>query len=999
MPQKPFGVCFPAFLFLASTFGLMAQSETGRAALQGTISDPTGKSVGGATITLRETQTGLVRSATANGEGVFHAGALPVGLYTMEVTYAGFGTSRAENIALTVGETKTVNLTLQLAGVSSQVTVQENAQIVNEADVSNGTLLNQRAIEDLPMRGRNFAQFLQLTPNSMQEQNRFGIVVNGQRSINSNISVDGVDFNDPLQGGQRGGGANQSAYFFPQVGVREFQVVRDGASAEVGRTNSGYVNVVTKSGTNSLHGEAFYNNRNGSLTSPDAAGNDSSANSQNQFGGGVGGAIKKDKLFFFGAVEKNLVTIPFTVKFNTPTANFPVPADIAAQQGTYNAKNNPLVAFGRLDYQLNPKNTLNFQYTYAAQFGLSFNVTSGTTSVAASNNTVLDRASQGVKGALTTVFTPSLVNEARAQWAYDNRNQPPNSTKPEIDFSDNWATLGGAKTGIEIYRATRNQILDTLSRNTGMHSMKFGADFNISPEQQQREANFAGVYLFKTLSDYVAALAGDKTKINRYQQSIAANGSQGLFTGTQQDHAVFFTDTIKARKDITITAGLRWDFQINPQPTTPNPAYPITKRIPNDLKMVQPRLGIAWNVGGRGTTVIRASGGIFDAHTPAYLMQKVFTDNGINTLALDTKVDPTLVNFLTVPNRIDTLPNVKLPLTGFIFGFDPNYRNPRSGQVAFSIEREINRNTKMTVGFVRNSTWALQRRVDVNLFAPSVLPNGMPVYPTFSPSGALVYASRWDDVTGPVFIDPSNGKTLTAAVARPDPNVQQLNINKSVGHSSYNGFSFSVQQRMSHRLQFQINYTHAFNRDDDSNERDFNRQTALNTYNLKLDSAWSKNDIRDSGNFNVLYDIGHGFTISTLFLVHSGVPVKAVTGVDLQNDGNSVNDVPVINGQIAYRNTFRQPGFLDWDMRLLKEFKIGDRARIDLSIEGFNLTRATNKYFSSDGESSFGAPQAAVNPLTGLRFQSNTALIPTNYPGTDFFGGARQAQLGIRFIF
>ena len=150
-------------------------------------------------------------------------------------------------------------------------------------------------------------------------------------------------------------------------------------------------------------------------------------------------------------------------------------------------------------------------------------------------------------------------------------------------------------------------------------------------------------------------------------------------------------------------------------------------------------------------------------------------------------------------------------------------------------------------------------------------------------------------------------------------------MNKSVGHSSYNGFSMSIQRRMSRRLQFGINFTHAFNRDDDSNERDFNRQTALNTYNLKLDSAWSKNDIRNNGNINLLYDLGRGFTISTLFLAHTGYPVKAVLGADLQNDGNSVNDVPVINGVIAYRNTFRQPGFLDWDLRLLKEFKIGER--------------------------------------------------------------------------
>src|SRR5712692_5638867 len=448
---------------IATASGLMAQSETGRAALEGTVSDPSGKSIAAASVTLRDTQTGMRRVLKTNAEGAFRASALPVGLYILETTAPGFGTARVENIALTVGETKTVNTTLQVAGVATQVTVQDNALVVNEADVSNGTTLNERAIEDLPIRGRNFAQFMQLTPNSMQEQNRFGIVVNGQRSHLVNISLDGVDFSDPLQGGQRGGGANQSEYFFPQIAVREFQVVRDGASAEVGRTNSGYVNVVTKSGTNTLHGEGFYNNRNGGLTSPDAFGNDSSANAQNQFGGAAGEPVKKDRLFFFGAVEKNLVTIPYTVKFNTPSGNVPIPADIASQQGTFAGKNNPLVAFGRLDYQLTPKHSLNLQYTYAAQFGLTFNGPTGQTNAAVTNNLELDRASQGIKGALTSVLSPNVINEVRAQWAYDDRLFSPKSLLPEVDFSDNWAVLGGGKAGFEIYNVRKTQILDNVS--------------------------------------------------------------------------------------------------------------------------------------------------------------------------------------------------------------------------------------------------------------------------------------------------------------------------------------------------------------------------------------------------------------------------------------------------------------------------------------------------------------------------------------------------------
>jgi hypothetical protein len=473
-----------------------AQSGSGQGAVQGSVSDPSGSFVSRADVSLKSNTTGMVRKATTDSDGRFAIAAVPVGSYTLEVTADGFGTTRVPAVDVAVGETRTVNAALQVSATSTQISVIDGAQIVNATEVSNGTSLNERAIEDLPIRGRNFAQFMQLTPNSMQEQNRFGIVVNGQRSHLVNISLDGVDFNDPLQGGQRGGGANQSAYFFPQVAVREFQVVRDGASAEVGRTNSGYVNVVTKSGTNSFRGEAFYNNRNGAMTSPDAFGNDSSANAQNQFGGAIGGPIKNDKLFFFAALEKNLVTIPYTVKFNTPTGGIPIPADIASQQGTFAGKNNPLVAFGRLDYQLGTHHTLNFQYTYAAQYGLTFNGPTGQTNAAVTNNLAVDRASQGVKGALTSVLTPNVINEVRAQWAYDNRLFTPTSLLPEINFSDGWAVLGGGKAGFEIYNVKKTQILDNLTWTHGIHSVKFGVDVNINPEQQLREANYSGLYQF-----------------------------------------------------------------------------------------------------------------------------------------------------------------------------------------------------------------------------------------------------------------------------------------------------------------------------------------------------------------------------------------------------------------------------------------------------------------------------------------------------------------------
>jgi hypothetical protein len=998
-------------VLLFGTTLVFGQSETGRAALEGLISDATGRVIPAAKITAHETGTGLVRQAETNAAGEFRIGALPVGEYRVEISAPGFATGVIDNLSLSVGDTKTLNITLQVASINTQVTVETGADIINRGDASNSVRINERAIEDLPIRGRNFTEFAQLSPNVTQESNRFGIVVNGQRSINANISIDGVDFNDPLQNGPRGGGPKESAFFFPQLAVREFQMVLNGASAEVGRTNSGYLNVVTKTGTNAYHGAGFYENRNGAMTSPDAFGNDSSSNSQHQFGGSFGGPIRKDKLFFFGAVEKNMVDIPYTVKFDPPTGNVTVPPDIKAQEGEHTQKNNPLVAFGRLDYQLSPKNSINFQYTYAGQTGLDFGGVSGQTNAAATNNDILDRLSQGVKGGVTTVISPTLINEFRGQWVYDNRMQSPVSPLAETDIAD-FGVLNGSSNGVYIYDATRYEFLDNVSWIHGIHSIKFGVDTNYTPERQQREKNYGGLYNFNTLSDYLAALAGDKTKINRYQQSIAANGKQGIYEESQQEYAVFFTDTMRLRKDLTLTAGLRWEGQINPQPP-PNPQYPINSQIPNDLKMWQPRLGLVYDIGGRGKTVIRLSGGIFDARSPGYLMQRVFTDNGFNTVILDSSVDPKVINFLTVPQPLTSVPPGLNLASNAIYAFDPTFRNPRSAQAAAAVEQQLDRNTTVTVGFVRNSTWSLQRRVDVNLFAPAVLSDGFVAYPTFDSKGNLVQASGYNAATGQgIYID-STGKTLKPAVARPDPTIGQLNVNKSVGHSSYNGGYITVQRRFSHRLQFGGNYTYSVNRDDDSNERDFNRQYMLNVYNLKADAAYAKNDMRHSGNVNALYDIGKGFAISTLLLAHTGTPGRYVLGTDLNNDGNKDNDRPIVNGQLVPRDSTRYENFFDWDVRLIKTFRLTERQRLDISIEGYNLTRATNRTFNSDGDSIFGKPcapgtsspcsttnpSATVNPNTGFAYISNTAGIATFSPGTDRFGGPRQAQLGIRYTF
>jgi len=968
--NSPCRLALLAFIALLSTAAPIIAQGSGAAAVTGTVVDPSGSAVAAATVVVRNDGTGYTRALVTDATGHFSAGSLPVGTYAIEATAAGFAIQRQEAVQLRVGETQHVVIKMSVATVTESVSVTADARRLDVSSAAKATLIDQVAVESLPIRGRNFTEFAQLSPNVMQEANRGGLVVNGQRSINSNISVDGVDFNDSLQGNQRGG--NDAAFSFPQSAVQEFQVVTSGLGAEVGRTNAGFVNVVTKSGTNALKGEAFYANRTSSLTAKDAYGNASNNNSQHQFGGAAGFPLRVNRTFAFVSAEKNLLKIPYTVEFDqpaVPASGVPVvvPADILAQQGQYFGVNNPLVTFVRFDSQITPSTMFNAQYTYSALGGLSFSVKSAKTNNAVTANNMLDRTSQGVKLGITTVLSSNMLNEVRGQWAYDDRYQTPQLLAPQITIND-FGVLGGNSDGPITYLARRYELIDNFTWTMGRHAVKAGFDININPQFQTREKNLGGIYTFSTFADYLAG------KINRYQQALAAvPGALVSYDATQKDFAGFVQDVFQVSNNMTVSAGLRWDGQVEPQPPRPNPNYPITAFVPNDLKMWQPRLGLTYDLGGRGQTVMRLAAGQYDSRTPGYLLQHGFTDNGVDVLTLDSRTDPSVLSYVKFPNAITSFPaGVVTPLNS-VFAVAPDFRNPRARQLSAVLEQQLAGSLRLTLGFTHNKTSDLQRRVDRNLFAPTVNAQGNPIYPV--------------------------GPSATGGVLRPDPRIAQLNVNESSAHSRYDGLSLGLHRQMANRLQFQMNYTYAIAKDDDSNERDFNRQGVLNTFDYEADYGYSRQDIRHSVNVNALYRLPGGFMVSGLMMARTGIPYKAVLGADLQNDGNTVNDRPIINGQVVARNANRQPGFFDADLRLLKDISLSGGRRLTLSIEAFNITRATNKGMDGDGESVFGLPTAAVNPKTGFAYANNTAGLPTTAPSTDRFGGPRQVQMGLRFSF
>ena len=969
------------FLLMALTgYVARAQSESGSAAIEGTVTAPDGRVVANAALTIRSLETGYLRSLVTSERGKYVASVLPVGSYTVEVRANGFGVVRREAVQLSVGQTERIDLTLPLATVREEVVVTADGAVVDPEESAAGTTIDKRAVTDLPIRGRNFTDLIQLTPGIIQESDRKGLVIAGQRSINSNISIDGADFNDALQGNQRGG--NDAIFTFPQTAIREFQVVRSGASAEVGRTGGGFVNAVTKSGSNELHGEAFYLNRNPDLTSPDAF-NNKGNNHQNQFGGSIGGPLRPNRAFFFFGFEQNFLRIPYFVRFGTPAAGLKVPDSILGLQGEHESSNNPTAFFGRTDFILSSSQTLNVQYTYSRFRGDNFGALADGTTLTdnfAATNYGAAASSNGLKTSLVSVLSPTMVNELRAQVATDRRREDPNTTGPEIRV-DNFGRFGNSGSRPRRYETLRYQFSDNLSLNAGAHRLRFGVDYNRNDFKAQRQSDFLGQWRFSSLADFLNAVP------RRLTQTVVIDPSLIVAEGTQNELAAFIQDRVKLTSSITLTAGLRWEGQWNPQPPRPNTALPMTTFIPNDLAMWQPRLGLAWDAGNKGRTILRLSAGIYDSRTPATLFHRVFTNNNLVTkdysfdersggcrTALDAAIPDNCVfrgpgAIVRYPNILTAIPVLPSGIGNRVqtraFGFQPDFRNPRTFQTSANLDHRLGNDLTLSIGYLHSSAWSLQRRVDRNLGAPVI-------------DAATGYAR---------FTNP-----------RPNPAIGIFSVNESSAHASYDALVINLQRRFARRYLFGANYTYSHNRDDDSNERNFSRETTLNPFDLKAEAGPSKQDVRHNFNINGLVDLGAGFTISAIVITRSGFPYTAMVGDDIQGDANPDNDRAVIGGRVVGRNSFRQPNFFNLDLRILKSFRIRESLAVALTVEAFNLTRASNKNFGVDGISLFGNSGnglATIAPPTSFPLQGE----PFTAPSTARFGGPRQLQIGARITF
>ena len=725
-----------------------AQSQATTGVVRGIVRDQFGNPVANASVELRETRTNYRRTLSASSSGRFTATLLPLGFYDVAVQAGGRAEVRKTGIQVRVGET--VELVVEMVPQMKEMVVAAAMPSVDVTQSEAATRLPEEAVRDLPNNGRNFLNLALLTPGVAIVQGPDGdeLSIAGQRGIHNNISVDGADFNNPFFGEQRGG--QRPAFTFNLDAVEEMVVVPQGANAEFGRSSGGFVNVITKSGTNRVGGSLHFFAKDDAFAA-EARHDELKRNadfSQGQFGFTLGGPLVKDRAFFFTAYDQQVLRDTRQEDRERIDARLRAFMDgqfdgaLAGDYGPIERSDDARAFLARIDARLAEKHylTLKYNYTWSEQENGTFDVDSW----ARSANAVEWDWSHAFNGSLLSELSSTATNELRFQVSREDRPRHyrgplnPASGRPFPDTAMDF--IHGYRFGMPFfipvdYYDTRIQMLDNISLARGDHLIKTGIEWN-RVESAQTFIGFAnGRYIFSSVDGFLNFVAqgngyvecsdgGTSTTgacpegseitgpVLVYLQQSGAGGLTVEEAGTQKirqhELALFVQDSWKLSSKLTLNYGLRWEAQIQPDPITPpgqvffagfigrevtngsgTYQFPSNGRIPSDWNMFQPRLGIAYDLHGDKTTLLRGSAGLYYARIPGLNLASTRSTNGsrgqsmFRSSALTPVLGPppTYGELLPSPEGDPFRPNV--------FVFDRDFRNPRTLSLNAGIEREL----------------------------------------------------------------------------------------------------------------------------------------------------------------------------------------------------------------------------------------------------------------------------------------------------------------------
>lgn len=920
-----------ASVLLAGAGPVAAQQSVDYASVGGRVTDSSGAVLPGADVSIRHTGTNVTATAPADADGRFRFPYLKIGPYEIAVHHPGFREFK-RLLTLTAGAAYELPVILEVGTLDTSVTVTGEIPTVETARTQLAATVSQAEVDSLPLNGRNLLDLALLVPGvapaGIASTQLFpetsavpgvSLSVGSQRNLSNNFIVDGLSANDDA--------AALSGMAYGIDAVEQLQVVTSGGQAELGRALGGYVNVVTRSGTNVRRGTTYGFFRDDRLNASNPLSGTKLPMRQSQYGASLGGPVRKDRTFYFANVEQRrlrqsgLTTISpadvDAVNARLAAAGYGGPRLVT---GEYPNPVDATTLLGKVDHQASGSDQIGFRYSrYDAD---AQNARGAGALSAPSASTHLDNADQTFAVHNTLTLSARTVLETRAQLSQGDLTAPPSDPiGPAVSIAG--VAVFGTSAGSPTGRFNRlYQVVNNLSHQAGAHAVRAGVDVLVNDLDITYPRSARGSYSFSSLGSFLRGVYNNAG----FAQTFGASA----VSLTNPNLGVYLQDEWKVHSRVTVNAGLRYDLQ-------------FLETIRTDTDNLSPRVGVAWSPFESRRTIVRASAGVFYDRVPLRPLANALLSAGNTT-------DPARLRQVIVtrspaedgapvfPAILDDVAGPSAPVN--FTTMDRDLQNAYSRQVSVEVERQLAERTTIGVAYQYLRGFDLLMSVNQNV-------------PRCAAAGD------------------NNG-------CRPDPVYANDNRYSAAGASSYHGLHLSIVQRPARWGQFRISYTlsRAMN-----NVGEFFFSAPIDPTDISKDWGRSDDDQRHrlvvSGSVQSSMEpaatlaerITNGFRLSGLVQAYSAAPFNITSGVTTIQ-GTAAR--PVVNGEYIARNAGVGSAFFTLNARVSRAFRVTGRVRVEAVVEGFNLTNRSNVVtrntnfgtgaYPSDPLPSFGQVTAVAEP-------------------------------------
>lgn len=907
-----------SFLVLACALTMartsVAQQTVDVGSVSGRVTDASGAAVPGATVTATHLATRLNATSVTDQAGRFRFPYLRIGDYELAVSLPGFRDA-TRHLTIAAGSAFEVPISLSLSSIESSVTVTAEAPVIEAARSQISSTVLQAEVAALPMNGRNFLDLALLapgvSPTNIGSTQLFPetsavpgvtISVGSQRNLSNNFVVDGLSANDDAAG--------LSGITYGVDAIEQFQVITSGAQAELGRALGGYVNIVTKSGNNSVRGTVYNFLRDDALNGKNALSGTKLPMHQSQYGGSLGGPLRRDRSFYFANLEHRVLDQNGLITV--------LPSNVDAVNAQLTAVNyrGPQIFTGLYP---NPVHTTNVLAKVDHQAGRDqFNVRYSRYDVNATNargagaltvstaSQHIDNTDQSVAINNSWILSPRTVLETRAQFAHGDLGAPPSDAiGPTVSIAGiaSFGTLSTSPTGRV---NTLYQVVNNLSHQRGAHAFRVGVDFLYNDDTITFPRSVRGSYTFSSLANFLSGTYNNAG----FSQTF---GITELHQ-TNPNLGAYAQDEWKLSSNVTLNAGVRYDLQ-------------WLETINTDTNNLSPRIGVAWTPSDSRRTVIRGSAGLFYDRIPLRALANAMMSAGNTTdvTALrqySVSLSPTQAGAPVFPNILAAaIPLVTLPN---LTTMDRGIQNAYSRQGSVEVEQQVGERTTVSVGFEHITGRQLIMSINQNV-------------PTCVAAGT------------------NNG-------CRPNATYANNSQYSAAGESNYNGLHVSLSQRTQRWGQYRVSYALSKSM---NNVGEAFFSSPVDPTDLSKDWGRSDNDQRHRLTANGTMALG-GFQVGAMLQAYSAPPFNITSGVTtVQGTAGR----PIVDGRFLERNAGKGTAFFNLNARISRVFRVRGRWQFEVLAEGFNLTDRANVVTRN---ANFGAgaypstPSSTFNQITAV---------------------------------